>query len=46
MSFIKKLKQSKVIETNNNQGKDDEVSNESFEARYIKEMNNDIEEAF
>ena len=47
MSYLKKLKQAKVHETiNNNDNKEDEVSNESFEARYIKEMNNDIEEAF
>ena len=46
MSYLKKLRQAKVLETNNNNGKEEEVSNESFEARYIKEMNNDIEEAF
>jgi hypothetical protein len=46
MSYLKKLKQAKVHETINNNDKEEEVSNESFEARYIKEMNNDIEEAF
>ena len=38
MSHLKKHKQAKVHEINNNKEKEDEVSNESFEARYIKEM--------
>ena len=45
-SYIKKLKQAqKKPEVNNNKKEEDDL-NESYEARYIKEMNNDIEEAF
>ena len=45
-SYIKKLKQAqKKPELNNNKKEEDDL-NESYEARYIKEMNNDIEEAF
>ena len=52
MSYLKKLRQAhKIRELNNTVGnniKDEEEEdlNESYEARYIKEMNNDIEEAF
>ena len=42
MSFVKKLKQAQK----NRYQKEDENLNESYEARFIKEMKNEIEEGF
>ena len=42
MSYIKKLKQAQK----NKEQKEEENMNESYEAKYIREMNSEIEEAF
>ena len=46
MSSLKKLKQSQRIRELSKNPKEEENLNESYEARYIKEMKNEIEEAF
>ena len=46
MSFIRKLKQAQRNKELNKNSKEEENLNESYEARYIREMNNEIEEGF
>ena len=46
MSSLKKLKQSQRMRELSKNPKEEENLNESYEARYIKEMKNEIEEAF
>ena len=46
MSHLKKIKQNQKIRELSKNDKEEENLNESYEARYIKEMKNEIEEAF